>query len=57
MGRFLDQVTAYQQASIPLVKIGEDYFDTEENPGAIRKYDTVIDRDELGIREKEEEKT
>lgn len=54
MGNFLEQVRSYQESSIPLVEIGEDYFDTKEEPGVIQKYNYVIDHDELGIRIEEQ---
>lgn len=51
MGEFLEEVHAYQEASIPLVEIGEDYFDAEYGSFEGRKYHDVTDCDELGIRQ------
>lgn len=50
MGKFLEPVHAYQNASIPLVEIGEDYVDAAYGSFEARKYNYVIDRDELGLR-------
>lgn len=50
MTAFLEQVHTYQKSSIPLVELGEDYFDTEKGSDAVRVYNYVIDHDELGIR-------
>lgn len=47
---FLEQVHAYQKVSIPLVEIGEDYFNVEYGTDDVRRYNYVIDYDELGIR-------
>lgn len=55
MGNFLEQVRFYQESAVPLVEIGEDYFETKEGFGKIQKYDYVIDSDELGIRREEQE--
>lgn len=49
MQLFLEQIHAYQKASIPLVEIGNDYFDTEYGCMDGREYHYVIESDELGI--------
>lgn len=50
MGAFLKQVHACQEKSIPLVEIGEDYFDAEYGPCEVRTYHYVMACDELEIR-------
>lgn len=50
MQTFLERIHAYQKAGIPLVEIGNDYFDTEYGHDDGREYNYVIDCDMLGIR-------